>query len=529
MNIAEIRQKYPQYSDLSDMELAQGLHKKFYSDMDFNDFSNKIGLNQAQPQEQGYGLGRIATLDKGATFGLGRKLGGVLNAIGAAPVDAIMGRQNLKDAFWDRYHEITDDAQKAQEEYAKAKPAEAIALELGGALANPANKLGLGFIAKGANFGSKALRAASVGGATGGIAGALDTENMAEVPQKALSGAGMGGAIGGALPVIGAAAKGGLKGLQQILGKTTGAGDRAIGDAFKAGVAGDKGFLEKMKAPIDAEGLERKVESNFKKIVDARNKTYENDIVRLKNATADKNLDVNPVITDVKNIIKNEGGGAEYLVDDDTSRVLDKTKSVLNQFYKDKSRHNLEGFDNLKKALQNIRTQEGTNAERVKTQITNSVRNQILKQSPQYKAINDTYAKDSALINDLKKVFSLNRNANSETILKKIQSTARNNANTDWSYRAQLLKKIDPNGEIQKEISANALSTAAPRGGIAGLFGGAGLLSALYNPARAPLLAASSPMAMGYAAYGLGKASKVAPKNIGKITPYLAEILAQNQ
>lgn len=49
MNIAEIRQKYPQYNDLSDMELAQGLHKKFYSDMDFGEFSQKIGLGGIKP------------------------------------------------------------------------------------------------------------------------------------------------------------------------------------------------------------------------------------------------------------------------------------------------------------------------------------------------------------------------------------------------------------------------------------------------------------------------------------------------
>ena len=48
MNIAEIRQKYPQYNDLSDIELAQGLHKKFYSDMDFNDFTQKIGVRTSE-------------------------------------------------------------------------------------------------------------------------------------------------------------------------------------------------------------------------------------------------------------------------------------------------------------------------------------------------------------------------------------------------------------------------------------------------------------------------------------------------
>lgn len=487
------------------------------------------GQVQPQPQtplqeEAQNVLGKVSTFDKGLTFGLGRKVGGIVNAIGAAPVDAIMGGQNLKDAFLNRYREIADTAKQAQEDYARNNPASALGFEIGGALINPANKLGLGYIGKGTNFGAKALRAAGVGGATGGVAGVLDTENLSEVPEKALKGATYGSAVGGALPVLGASAKGGLKGLKHVLGKTTGAGEKAIGDAFEAGVKGDKSFLAKMKAPIDAENLEKRVDANFKKIKEARSKTYDADMTTLKNSVADKKLDINPVINDVKNIINQEGGGAEYLVDDETSRVLDKTKSVLNNFYKDKSRHNLEGFDNLKKALQNIKTQEGTNAERVKTQIANSVRGQIMKQSPKYKTIEDNYAKDSELINDLKKIFSLNRNANSETILKKIQSTARNNANTDWGYRAELLKKIDPSGEIQKEISANALNSWTPRG----LFGSGAFYGGIFS-ANPAVLAASSPRVMGRVAYEVGKASKLSPRNIENMTPYIAQLIGQNQ
>jgi len=43
MNIAEIRKSYPQYNDLSDQALADGFHKKFYSDIPKNDLylSNK--------------------------------------------------------------------------------------------------------------------------------------------------------------------------------------------------------------------------------------------------------------------------------------------------------------------------------------------------------------------------------------------------------------------------------------------------------------------------------------------------------
>ena len=47
-SIKEIRSKYPQYDQLSDEELARALHGKFYSDMDFGDFSSKIGLAPAQ-------------------------------------------------------------------------------------------------------------------------------------------------------------------------------------------------------------------------------------------------------------------------------------------------------------------------------------------------------------------------------------------------------------------------------------------------------------------------------------------------
>ncbi len=45
MNLAEIRQKHPQYDDLTDMQIASGLHQKYYSDMDFSDFSQKIGFS----------------------------------------------------------------------------------------------------------------------------------------------------------------------------------------------------------------------------------------------------------------------------------------------------------------------------------------------------------------------------------------------------------------------------------------------------------------------------------------------------
>ena len=49
MNIAEIRKKYPQYNDLSDQQLADGMHAKYYSDIPKDQFYEKIGVSPEMP------------------------------------------------------------------------------------------------------------------------------------------------------------------------------------------------------------------------------------------------------------------------------------------------------------------------------------------------------------------------------------------------------------------------------------------------------------------------------------------------
>ena len=46
MDIKILRSKYPQYKDLSDKQLADALHNKYYSDMPVEQFYAKIGLSQ---------------------------------------------------------------------------------------------------------------------------------------------------------------------------------------------------------------------------------------------------------------------------------------------------------------------------------------------------------------------------------------------------------------------------------------------------------------------------------------------------
>jgi len=52
-SLAEIRQQYPQYQDLSDEQLARGLYNKYYSDIPYEEFASKIGL-QPPKEESGF-------------------------------------------------------------------------------------------------------------------------------------------------------------------------------------------------------------------------------------------------------------------------------------------------------------------------------------------------------------------------------------------------------------------------------------------------------------------------------------------
>jgi hypothetical protein len=43
--LKKFREQYPEYDDIPDQELALALHAKFYSDMSFEDFASKIGMD----------------------------------------------------------------------------------------------------------------------------------------------------------------------------------------------------------------------------------------------------------------------------------------------------------------------------------------------------------------------------------------------------------------------------------------------------------------------------------------------------
>ncbi len=129
MDINQIRQQYPQYSDLSDEQLALGLHQKFYADMPQDEFLGKIGFSKTDVAGAKFdvtagkglkGLGNVA----GAALEVGEHMAtGVAGDIVGAATSAITQNPKKGEAYREKVSALgapSTPSGKAAEEYVGA-------------------------------------------------------------------------------------------------------------------------------------------------------------------------------------------------------------------------------------------------------------------------------------------------------------------------------------------------------------------------------------------------------------------------
>lgn len=191
------------------------------SDIDGYIASEGVTVDDVRDFGKDYTGGRLYTIDRGLSFGMGRKLQGLFDAavgklgdLGESSGEIIANIRNkgLKEAFsdvegkptfWERYHNTVDPINEKIAEYQRNKPIEATAVELGSGIFNPANKLGIGYIKKGASTAAKVARSSVVGGGVGSVAGGMNTEHTEDLPENIALGTATGTALGAALPIAG--------------------------------------------------------------------------------------------------------------------------------------------------------------------------------------------------------------------------------------------------------------------------------------------------------------------------------------
>jgi len=194
--------------------------------------------------------------------------------------------------------------------------------------------------------------------------------------------------------------------------------------------------------------------------------------------------------------------------------------------------HNAQGFDMLKRKIdaeypQGVKVgDEGI----MVTEIRKAIYDKIIEKVPAYKDVMKTYEQAITLEKQMLRELSLKNPDKSKagTILRKLQSVMRNNANTNWGKRLDYVKMLDEaslDANIITKLAGQSLSSWAPRGlaqgganlQLAGL--GYGTATGAFNPAGLiPSIIASSPRAMGELSYGAGRFSNVANKVLPKVS-----------
>jgi hypothetical protein len=195
--LAEIRQQYPQYEDMSDRQLADALYSKHYSDMPRADFDQKVGLAPAQTPNAIQSA--QSGLMQGMTFGWGDEILGTMMAPIEMGIDAVQGKPFDPGRSWNQAVE------RNRQGFAEAEAANPTAFTVG----NVAGSVGSGI---GAARGGLTLlngakptalsmggRGLAEGAAYGALAGAGEGETAQERMNLALQGGAIGGAFGGAL------------------------------------------------------------------------------------------------------------------------------------------------------------------------------------------------------------------------------------------------------------------------------------------------------------------------------------------
>lgn len=284
-SIQEIRQKYPQYNDMSDTDLADSFHNKFYSDIPKDKFYQTLGV-KAEPaisKTASFGMG-MADL---ASFGLDDELRGMGRALGSKFTDKPM-------SISEGINQMRGEHKAAQEANSGSYLAGQVTGGVVPALLTRGQSV-FGQTAKNAPLLAKMGRGAVQAGVPAAAYGVGSGEGLEDRALKGL-GYGAGGAVVGAgLPAVAAGAKALGKGAQTVADGVKAAGPEEMDDVAKG--------MGKEASDIYNKFRQTGATLNKNRAVNIYNK-MEKAVSGLGKTNARLHGDTLSVLDDVKNVVK---------------------------------------------------------------------------------------------------------------------------------------------------------------------------------------------------------------------------------
>lgn len=305
----------------------------------------------------------------------------------------------------------------------------------------------------------------------------------------------------------------------------TGRSNELFKEAARAGLEANDAFLRHYRGISDMAEPVKVARDALRKMREARANAYQSGMIPIKK---------DPSVLDFKKIddaLINARGTYVHkgidLAPPSAKNIFDQIENVVSEFRgKDPAKfHTPYDLDRMKVAIGNIRDSiplANDLDRRVAGDVYRAVRDEIVKQAPDYGNVMKDYEKASDLLQELEKSFSLGEKASTDTALRKLQRVMRNNTAANFGYSQQLAKELEQYGgkDIRAMLAGQELSSAEQKGIMklipAGIIGGVGGGLA-GGTAEGALLgigvgALTSPKVVGGASYGAGRAARAASR-----------------
>jgi hypothetical protein len=319
-----------------------------------------------------------------------------------------------------------------------------------------------------------------------------------------------------------------------VLGMTTGVGPEAVRTAYQSGLEGSKAFLANIRGNVPMTDVLDLAKTNLQNMQQVKQAAYRADMQNIaKDQTVldFKNIDdaINKAnaITTFKGQVVKEGANAalnKIRAEVDAWKQLDPA-----QF------HTPEGLDALKQKIGQIQEDipfEQKTARTVSGGIYNSVKDEISRQAPEYARVMKEYSDASELVREMERALSLGQKSAADTAMRKLTSVMRNNVNTNFGLRLDMVRQMEQQGgnQLLPAIAGQAMSSTLPRGLAPQIAGVSAVPSVVENlmQGTTPLTLAAAPLfsprLVGESAYGLGAAQRMVAQSrpVQAMTPAAA-------
>lgn len=366
-----------------------------------------------------------------------------------------------------------------------------------------------------------------------GDASTLFTGGAAFAPKAGLIGRSLNAAATYTNPITAATGAVSLasKAVPHMSGLLTGLGSESVSQSFKAGESGKSAYWDNLKGDVSQKVVLKQAEDALSNMRAERQAKYKTDIA---STNADKKpLDFAPITQGMNRVLDSlevegiSGISGKSSIGKAERATITELENIVDEWRRDPNVHNASGLDGLKRRIDALYPESPAhkNAQRAVSNMRGVVKDEIVKQHPEYAKTMKAYEEALSLENDIRQALSLGGKS-SDTAIRKLLSVTRNNANANYGYRAELLDALETHGgrDLMPALAGQQASSWTPRGivGNAGAVGTMGYALAHLNPYALGALLPQSPKLTGAIGYGLGKGSRFV-KDVGRHSPVSAE------